>query len=885
VTHRRAVVLLAAAVSACCGSCGGAKATSKGSGAERLVVSPVPSTARSASGAHAAPSFARSHHLATIARRAMGPFAARSGDSGLAAWIVGADRGGGQDLVVVTLAADGAPLSDPRVIASVPQEATSMAVRPAGGTRGGWLVVWSALEDRGESLTLLGLTPDGAPRGSSADIQRTSDHIKWIEVLPAPHGSLCVWAEEMPTGDANVLTALVDPDGKPHGMPVRAAQGVERWQVVGPGDGAGLALVTRGTRNEPKGAGTLSWARLDEAGHPLGSAIPVGSTPTVSSDVDVVAVPGGWLFAWTDRVGEDAHVMLAVVDAAGRVRGPKRAMNAVGDSSLVALASGPHGAALAWTDPTNRTRTARALHLAVVATEGELEAQPVISMEVAARVAPELVATDRGFALLASARTCAVGAAPTAQPACAGPWVPTFVRFGTRLEPVQTEPIFLGQGGAEAALAWGLSCTAERCGALAASGETPTPIFAVDLAARTSPFAAPTLPPPPPDAPRLMAMSTIASGQPFADVAATRLGDTTVVATLTVAPDALRQHGREAGRPRGASIALHAIDDEGRPRASADTLTSRALSVGGIAIASGAKADDGAAVAWVARDDHDPQVHVARVDRAGHRTNEVQLTTAKGDASSVAMAWVGDGWLVAWVDGRDGNGEVYATKIDRDLNRIAREERITNAPGDASDVALVARREIAWVAWSDPRESPRDGLGDIYATTLGTRDAKRLGDEVRVLATAPHSRSPQLAALEGGDGGAVLAWIEDAPTGLEGRGAAMVARLDGKAHVVGAPASVLSPALGRPTAIALAASGDVVRTVVACSTPEAVTLDALLLGADGTPATKPWPLLDLDAPPSFDLALALAGDAIFFDDVGVAQADHRVRRAAVAWRR
>ena len=56
-----------------------------------------------------------------------------------------------------------------------------------------------------------------------------------------------------------------------------------------------------------------------------------------------------------------------------------------------------------------------------------------------------------------------------------------------------------------------------------------------------------------------------------------------------------------------------------------------------------------------------------------------------------------------------------------------------------------------------------------------------------------------------------------------------------------------------------------------------------------------WPLVDLDAPGSFDVALALAGDALVFDDVGVTAPGgtavasgtgaHRVRRAAVEWHR
>jgi hypothetical protein len=43
--------------------------------------------------------------------------------------------------------------------------------------------------------------------------------------------------------------------------------------------------------------------------------------------------------------------------------------------------------------------------------------------------------------------------------------------------------------------------------------------------------------------------------------------------------------------------------------------------------------------------------------------------------------------------------------------------------------------------------------------------------------------------------------------------------------------------------------------------------------------------MDLEAPVSFDVAVALAGDALIFDDIGAAPGDHHVRRAVVAWRR
>jgi hypothetical protein len=235
---------------------------------------------------------------------------------------------------------------------------------------------------------------------------------------------------------------------------------------------------------------------------------------------------------------------------------------------------------------------------------------------------------------------------------------------------------------------------------------------------------------------------------------------------------------------------------------------------------------------------------------------------------------------VAWVDTRDGNGEVYATKVDRNLQRTAREERITKAPGDAADVSLVVRDDTAWLAWSDPRESPTEGIGDIYATTLRTHDAKRAGDEVRVLTTAAHSRSPRLAVA--GDG-ALVAWIEDPPTGVDAPGTAEIARLDATAHLVGAGQRLPLAGSGSPATLVLEGAGDGVRAFAARSNGQDVTIDAVSLRPDGTAVSPPWTLLDLDAPSSFDVALSVSADTVFFDDIGAAPADHRIRRAAVAW--
>ncbi|MGD0675617.1 MAG: hypothetical protein ABSC94_09380 [Polyangiaceae bacterium] len=825
-----------------------------------------------------APAPARSHEVALLDRKALGPFVARDAAGGLVAWIMARDRGDGQDLVVVPLAPDGAPLRDARAVARVPREVTALVVQPTGGPQRGWLIAWSALADRGESLSVLGIAADGTAHGTPGDVQRTSDHIKWLTLVSTPRGALCIWAEETASANANMLTVPLDPDGKLRGMPARIASGIAGWQAVSAGEGAALALVSAGPSDDRAASGTLAWLRVDSEGRPLGRPVAVINRPSVSGDVDVVELGGRWLLAWTDRTGQDAQIVLAAIDATGRVEGPAPAMSPVGGCSLVALASGGHGtAALAWDEPRGHDKPTRELHLAAVSAQGDLAARSVTSLEVASGTTTELVPDGSGYALLTSARACL---ADMSDRACVGPIVPTVLRFGDTLEPSQAEPLFVGTGGRDpAVVAWDLRCEAERhCSVLAAPSQFPTPVYSVDVIARTSPFAVPLTAALPPDAPRVTGLATLASGQPYADLGAVKLGDATLVAALSES-----REGPDVRRRSSARITLFCADDAGhlldRPR----VLTTRAVAVGGVAMALGGRTEDDAALAWVARDAGDPEVHLARIDARGHTVREVRLTQTEGEASDVALAWAGDGWLVAWVDGRMGNGEVYAAKVDRELKRTAGDQRLTHAPGDADDVAVAVQGDVAWVAWSDPRDNPREGVADIFVMTLHAADATRASDDVRVLATDRHSRTPWLLPSTNGD--ALLGWIEDAPSGLEGPGAAMIARIDRTGHVAATPVPLLFVPGERPTGIVLARELGGARAVVSHAGREGVDLDAVGLTEDGAPSKNVFRLLELDAPPSFDVAFRVAGDAIVFDDVGASSGEHRVRRASILWKR
>lgn len=854
----------------------------------------------------AAPSSVPSYLVGSLGK-SDGPHLARAaGGAALVAWI--ASDGTARRLFTVPLSPDGEPRSDARAVANAPSETPTFVLR-ASGDRSGYFAGWGAILDRGETLSVVALGIDGNPRGPVVDLARTNDHVVWFEIVPTARGGIVVWAEETRGGDANVLSVAIDADGKQRGVPSRIGRGVTGWQAIATTNGAGVALVSppdsKGAGAAPTKdkddrerlrarerataakAGTLSWVRLDADARPVGAPTAIATKATVAGDIDVVSAGTAYVFAWTDRTREDPEVEIAAVDDAGKVEPPRPLMDAIGGATLAAIASGKQGIALAWDEPTKRPKSSRRVHLAKVTAAGALGAQELAAIEVQGRAGVELVATDAGYAMLVAAQVCA-GGSPDER--CAAPVsAPTFIRFDAQLAPTETHPLRLGVEHEVAALAWGLACAGERCLALTASSANPTPVSAANLSPRATPYRAPAVAARPPNAPRLTGLETLSGGEPYADLAVAKVGEGSQLALITSAVDEHEQKREQSGAERAtarkdATVSVRTFDASGAMKGAPFVVTHRALTAGGVAIAAAGKPEDGAVVAWVARDGGDPQVHVTKLNAAGRRTNEVQVTSSKGDAADVSIAWAGDGWLLAWVDARDGNGEVYATKLDKDLNRTAKEERITNAPGDAGDVTLVVQGERAWLAWSDPRESPKDGFSDVYVTTLTTKDARRASDEVRVLATAAHSRSPSLALANDVP---IVGWIEEAPLGLDtasmGAYGAMLAKLDPRGRPLREAVRAPLAGEGIATGITLTTAGRSVHAFLARSTREEVVLDAF--DASLEPGVRAYSLLAIDGPPSIEVGMGTLGDWLFYDDEGAAPGDRRVRRATLLWRR
>ena len=91
---------------------------------------------------------------------------------------------------------------------------------------------------------------------------------------------------------------------------------------------------------------------------------------------------------------------------------------------------------------------------------------------------------------------------------------------------------------------------------------------------------------------------------------------------------------------------------------------------------------------------------------------------------------------------------------------------------------------------------------------------------------------------------------------------------------------------GAPSALAIVATRDGAHAFVARAHHPDVSLDAVALRPDGSAAGPAWRLFDLDAPGTFDVTVSAEPEGVYFDDVAVTtSAGHRVRRAAVVWRK
>jgi hypothetical protein len=252
------------------------------------------------------------------------------------------------------------------------------------------------------------------------------------------------------------------------------------------------------------------------------------------------------------------------------------------------------------------------------------------------------------------------------------------------------------------------------------------------------------------------------------------------------------------------------------------------------------------------------------------------LTHKPGDVGDLALAPSGNDYFVAWIDERNHDPELYATKVNHALTRIAPEQRLTQAPGAATDVSLLPTAQGALAVWADARESEQAGAADIYAVALHGNDVSRIGNELCVQKTRAHSFAPSARAY---GPGALVAWLEAASDGAEGGPAHLsFAVLDPAGKVMGSVESV-SVGAGTPLTLGLDCSTEhVCHAVVSVDEQAHGSLYAVTI-TDGKAGAAVRIRTSSNVPSS--VAPRVHGNEVYVADVQ--QGRSRLRRLQLEW--
>ncbi|HEY2406974.1 MAG TPA: hypothetical protein VGI10_13280 [Polyangiaceae bacterium] len=631
----------------------------------------------------------------------------------------------------------------------------------------------------GESVVVRFLSEAAKMRGGPLAVGRAVS-LLWIEAVPSPRGVWVLWASRSDRR-AQIFAAEVSANGELLRPAQLLASDAGAWQAAALG--AELVLGVTLVGKEARRHGPIELIFADETGAPRAPVV-VSAEPTADLDLDLVVLENRAILAWSDHRSIATRVYAAAVDAQGKLLVPPTpAANAFGEQALLRVvqpAEGQRRAYLAWEDLSAPATSHRTFQLAELTPEARVN-EPRAELEYWKMdgTVPELAATQLGVAALTLAPEC-LRAEPCANDASI---VPEFVALDATMAPRAAEPLRL-ERESQRSLAWGLAC-GEHCVALSATSAVPTPVALARLEHRSDAFRSPAarfvLPPPP----RVVASDLLAEGDPLSQVAVTKTAGAELVGTITdfdpTTPWVRLKKAAPDGRfePLRARIELHAFAD--RPPftalAPAEPLSLRAHSLGGLALADAAVGQEDVLAAWAGIDNGQPQVFVTLVDKLGKKKSQRMLTHKRGDLGEIAALRAGDDLFVAWVDERSGDPEVYASKLDRTLRSLSPEQRITNAPGAATDLSLIQTAKGVLAVWADSREADQPGWADIYTAQLGA-DAARAGAETCLERTRPHSFG---AAPRAFADGALVAWFEAAS---ETEGARLeLALLDASGHV------------------------------------------------------------------------------------------------------
>ncbi len=807
--------------------------------------------------------------------------------------------------------------AEPVAIGSITTLGVSLAVKSRAD--GSFVAFWDEKVDQNHILKLAVVGKDGKPVGSPLSLPPIAEAaLAYADVALVGDRAIVLYELVREGRSVVMATAVAEGLGRVEGGAKPVVDGALAWHATMSDRGLAIAVVKNalpGKDGEPV-LGRLDVVLIDAKGV-ASSPKPVLTTDTAQIDVEIAAIAGGYLVAWTDESLEEGAVRYATLGLDGNVIGqPKWVAPPIGAQALVGLAANPTAsrALIAWENIGQTSGTSRVLNLATTGSDGVLGAtRSRLLLDEAER--PDLVADGDGFAAL----TLAPARLREGEKNPAPPSWPAIVRVSADLSVRWSEPVrFLGARAKEGVpdMAWGLTCRGGSCYALAADDSAPAPFFLVGSADRESSWQAPAWRADSEKPPKVLALRSMADGPRFASAQARKLDDgSQALAWVTYFLDGSTplEAAPKGEPPFAATLGVRFTGPDGVPGAPV-IVSKRAVSVGGVSVAEGGKGKKAEAlVAWVAADKTGPQVYATKVDADGKKVAQKKITVvtrdkketggkpAKGakpealapsSPSSVAVvhspaiesgkssAGGSEGYVIAWVDPRDKNGELYVARVNKELEKTVVDKRLTNAKGDAADVSMAISGSDIFIAFSDSRD---DKASDIYFTHLDAFSLKEIDEDGRVYASLGPSRSPRLTMI----GKRIfLAWIEESPVGDSKPSSLRVGEVDVAGRLIGAPKIVMAPEGGAVTGFSFTAGADMAsaRLALSWSTSDGrLEMGATSFDAAGEPgaivrlgmlASGPF------AEPSLSFADGAAKSLFFAEDVGERG---RLRQVELGW--
>lgn len=857
-----------------------ALATGGCSGSSPVTARPPREATNAARGGLAAPESRTVHsgeRFALVSPGTFGPHLGTRAGKTIAVWATEQDRKRGW--YTINLGPRGAPLGSSRRVADAAPEVNLVAVRPAGGTGGGFLLLSTSREFSGERIDVIGLGEHGELLGGPSLLAQGLPDVVWIDVVPTRRGAIALWATRR-EDRADLSAVELGEAGEPQDPPVVLLRDVRAWQVAAVPDGVAIAAAMAGQGGEH---GPLLLCFTDAEGH-IDRKLVLADGATVEPDVDLARMGDRLVVAWSDTARVDARITAAAVDLGGNVvKNDVPLVPPFGPQALVRLV-GPRteGAPgfVAWENVVERPRGGRAIRVSSLSRDLVLGPTTWMVTGSGEGAMPELTPSDRGLAALTVAPQCELGGDCSRAPS-----VPTFVEIDPGAGRVTSEPIRLTSlRGRAVDLAWGLSCGDGDCLALAAAPSNPAPIYAVSLGGRTSGRFEPAVtrsqdgP-----LPRVDRLDIVGKSESLAGVARARLGSGQLVSWVTsldpAAPFVRSKKAAPDGKyeePR-ALLSSRYLPFQGTP-GGPTVLSYRVHSPGGVAMAPGDPSRDEALVVWTGVDDRKPQVFLTLLGAQGRKVAQKMLTHGRRGVRDVAVANVADGWVVAWVEEQVGSSEIHVAKVDRQLAPVVRERRLLPGGSVQTGVQLLAQGEHVLAVWSDTRDGSRaaEGGSSIYALRLSSRDLAAVAPE-HVVGSSRQARSPAVAAF--GEG-ALVGWVEEPPPGSTGvSGTLRLARLDSGAELLGVPTPLLVS--GSPLSLGIGCEQTECHAAAVVSTARGAAIEVLPWTPRGP--GRPVRLLSLGGAPRERVSPLVLGDELLYADER-RPGDVRLRRAHVVWR-